>query len=90
MGRYLSPRYGQEILVRGYPVLTVVNGLFDDEAVILRHKALWAVQKTKQKQRWRRLDIEEGDLKLGLFHILADTSKIAELRLVQTEEERIS
>lgn len=55
--------------------MTVVNGLFDDAAVILRHKALWAIQKAKQKQRWRRLDIEESDLKLGLFHILADTSK---------------
>ena len=25
MGRHLSPRYGQEILVSGYPVLTAVN-----------------------------------------------------------------
>ena len=25
VGRYLSPRYGQEILVSGYTVLTVVN-----------------------------------------------------------------
>ena len=25
MGRYLSPRYGQVILVSGYPVLTAVN-----------------------------------------------------------------
>ena len=25
MGRHLSPRYGQVILVSGYPVLTAVN-----------------------------------------------------------------
>ena len=25
MGRHLSPRYGQGILVSGYPVLTAVN-----------------------------------------------------------------
>ena len=32
---------------------------FFDAAVILKHKALSAVQGAKQKQRWRGLDIEQ-------------------------------
>ena len=49
---------------------------FFDAAVILKHKALWAVQGAKQKQRWQRPDIKVSDLKLGLFHNLEDISQI--------------
>ena len=49
---------------------------FFDAAVILKHKALWAVQGAKQKQRWQRPDIQVSDLKLGLFHNLEDISEI--------------
>ena len=63
---------------------------FFGAAVILKHKALWAAQGAKQKQRCGRLDIQESDLKLGLFHNLEDISEIDGLLLVQTEEERFS
>ena len=38
MGRHLSPRYGQVILVRGYPVLTaVLITIFDVQYVLCVH-----------------------------------------------------
>ena len=73
---------------RENPENEIVN--FFDAAVILKHKALWAVQGAKQKQRWRRPDIQVSDLKLGLFHNLEDISEIDGLLLVHTEEERFS
>lgn len=59
-------------------------------AVILKYKALSAVEGAKQKQIWRGLDIQESDLKLGLFNNLEDISEIDGLLLVQMEEERFS
>ena len=42
MGRHLSPRYGQMILVSGYPVLTAVNWLQHWCAICLQYQSSFA------------------------------------------------